>query len=97
MKLPKKIKIGGFTYKIVVLDNLVRVTGSEEADGLITPNRSIIHIVKKESEQFMGQAFLHEVMHGIDMAYNGDVLDEPTIERISQGLYQVLKDNKLDF
>ena len=42
------------------------------------------------------QIFIHELLHAIDYVYNANKFkDDDTIERLSQGLYQVLKDNKL--
>ena len=39
----------------------------------------------------METTFWHEVLHQIDRVYAAkDILDEGTIERLAQGLYQVL-------
>ena len=41
------------------------------------------------------EIFIHEILHCIDNAYNAGKLDDDTICRFSEGLNQVLKDNKL--
>jgi hypothetical protein len=39
------------------------------------------------------QSFLHEVLHGIDIVWNGYTLTEEQIENMAEGLYQFIKDN----
>lgn len=51
-------------------------------------------IPSKVSEK-LDEIFLHEVLHRINDVYNTEKLNEETIIRISEGLMQVLKDNKL--
>jgi len=41
------------------------------------------------------EVFLHEVLHCIDNTYNGQRLSEQSINHMSEGLYQVLTDNRI--
>lgn len=36
---------------------------------------------------------MHEILHAVDKNYNNGSLSEKALSRLSQGLYQVLKDN----
>ena len=44
-------------------------------------------------EQIIEETFLHEVIHSVDLIYNGGRLKEETVRQLAQGLYQVLNDN----
>ena len=39
------------------------------------------------------ETLLHEILHVVDKNYNNNSLTEKAINRLSNGLYQVLKDN----
>ena len=41
------------------------------------------------------ECFMHELIHAVDCVYNNNELEEKQVHRLSQGMYQVLKDNKL--
>jgi len=98
MKIPSKVKVGGFIYKVIpnykfkeIFDNL--------AQG--DPNSLEIRIKyfdsggEKLNQQKIEEMFLHEIVHCINEVYNSNKIDEDTITRLTMGLYQVLKDNKL--
>ena len=97
MKISKKLKVGGTTYK--VLDNYTFKesdlmgqtvhTQNEIRLGALDPNGKKYDYQKKE------ECFIHEALHAIDCVYNNSELEEKQVSRLSQGLYQVLKDNKL--
>ncbi len=36
---------------------------------------------------------MHEIVHCVDVNYNRHSLSEEAVDRLSEGLYQVLKDN----
>jgi len=98
MKLPKKIKVGGHVYRIVfpyrfkertdILGqadhdlNEIRLT---DKDGL--DNKRVVSSVE--------ESLIHEVLHCVDWVYNSGKLEEDVIKRLSQGLYQVFKENKI--
>ena len=97
MKIPKKIKVGGKVYDIEENYNF-----SERFDrmGHTNPDLCEIKIThkslvgKKLNQQVIEEVFWHEVVHCIDHTYNAGNLDEDTVKRFGEGLYQVLNDNK---
>lgn len=98
MKIPKSIKVGGMTYQVkqnhkflensdlmgqaVHCENIIRLSGKTQSNTNYAKDK-------------MDSCFIHEVLHAIDNVYNNSNLDEPTIERFSQGIYQVFTDNKI--
>jgi hypothetical protein len=84
MNVPKQIKIGGFRYKVRVVD------GSEldsKTGAVIDGPHCFIKLMRGD-ESFMHQSLLHEMFHAINME-----LPEETVEFLAQSLYQVIADN----
>ena len=100
MKIPKKIKILGREIKIVFDKELAN---REDVSGSAHYRYEKIFIQpsvegKPRSEDDIGITFVHELLHFIGFYIAEDKLsDEKLIKRLSEVLYQVLKDNKLDF
>lgn len=100
MKIPKKVKIGGFIYKII---RKKEFAGSDAGfSGTAKHNQTEIELSRSHkgelyNAQKIEECFMHEIVHCVDVVYNGQKFDEDTVDRLSQGLYQVLKDNKLNF
>ena len=96
MIIPKKVKVGGHTYKVLFPYNFRERV---DLDGQVDHNVAEIRVSGsdtnsvKRTRSMIEQVFFHELLHCIDFAYNGSKLDDDTVERISQGLYAVLKDN----
>jgi len=91
MRIPKTVKIGGYTYKVII-----RVIDKhEKAIGRGDNNMLEILIEKNIPNQKQEEVFIHEVLHAIDYVYNSLALKEGEVERLSEGLYQVFKDNKI--
>ena len=95
MKIPDKIRVAGHTYKIVWDDKYLT---NEGYVGLSVHNKLLIYLCKKYrgeklSKSIIEETFLHEILHTIDANYNNHSLNEETVDRLSEGLYQVLKDN----
>ncbi|MCK5019419.1 MAG: hypothetical protein KAS32_20340 [Candidatus Peribacteraceae bacterium] len=96
MKFPRVIKIGGrefevkHPYTFIEEPNMkgqidfglqeIRVTEKYISGGLS-------HIDNQK------EALFHEILHGIDEVFNANGLNHDTLSRISEGVYQVLKDN----
>ena len=105
MKIPELIKVGGMLIKIIFPTEQTTYKNEKgedaQADGSILMSTGEIHIASRSkegnvyTEDYIGQVFMHEILHAIDYVYNSDHLSEDEIERLSQGLYQVLKDNKI--
>jgi hypothetical protein len=98
MKIPNKLKVGGHTYTI-----LKNYHFKERGDLLGQADHTLLEIRlakyegggNKISSTKREEVFIHEILHTINEVYNSGKLEEETIQRLSYGLHQVLKDNKL--
>lgn len=92
----KKVKVGGVTYKIKKVKNLMH--DQREAYGCCDPQKLVISMNSANNEQRDNQTLIHEIMHAVvDEA--GLYLDneEDIVNRLSLVWYQVLTENKFDF
>lgn len=82
MMLPKKLKIGGFNFKIILepCDNY----------GEMSKNYSRITIDSNSNPDVQIVALIHEILH----ALNGE-LSEVVIDGLAHQIFALLKDNKL--
>jgi len=98
MKIPKSIKIGGhtvtvkFPYKFKetttitaqcdVQCNEIRISGVDSGGN-------------EKAKSSISVDFIHEVLHRIDSVSGHNIFsdNEPAMEGISEGIYQVLVDN----
>lgn len=87
MKLPKKLKIGGHTFTVELLDKL-----ENDAFGTTMQAKNLLQFRKGIPASQLESTFLHEILHVIN--YN---LTEEQVEYIANGLYQVIVDNKIKF
>lgn len=94
MKIPKSIRVGGFTYKVEFTDNLWRSDGYK---GCVCWHTRTITLDVNNDAQEQGYNFLHEVTHAVDKHFNQDGLDEKEVSAIANGLYQVLSDMGITF
>lgn len=93
MKIPEKLKVIGHTYEI-------RMT-NEARLGMSSPGTQCCNLLRielspTEPESRTAEIFLHEIFEAI----NGHLelnLEHPQITSLSEGLFQVLRDNELDF
>jgi len=99
MEIPKVLKVGGIKYKIERKRTLDR--GENKYSAVAKHRQAIIRIAFFDNEgepydqQKIEECFMHELLHCVDDVYNNQKLKEDMVDRLSQGLYQVLKDNKL--
>lgn len=101
MKIPKQIKVAGHSILI-----RRKPKASEEKYrcmlGLayLPTNRIEVFTTYDGSgplpEEKQAEVFLHEVIHHIDDKYSID-LKEKQVRQLSAGLFQVMRDNKLNF
>jgi len=93
---PEEIMIGGHVYKLILKDAATVDEHGENCGDSCQANLEIRVATKlidgaKREVSSMETTFWHEVLHQIDRVYAAkDILDEGTIERLAQGLYQVL-------
>lgn len=90
MKLPKVLKIGGHTITVTLADL------GGDTDGDFSTEKNEIRIHNKLPPSQMGATLLHEIMHALNAQFHKD-MEHIILESLSQQLYQVLKDNKLQF
>jgi hypothetical protein len=83
MRIPKKLKVGGVVYE-------VRIVKMKDAAEVLR-GCNIIKINEKLSQENREEALIHECLHIICW----EMKDERVIEMLSQGIYQVMKDNNL--
>lgn len=89
MKIPKKVKVGGITYKVKRVD---LIHGGTTICGQCDCNRSAIELLNSSKKQQMEITFLHELLHTI--FYHCDIeQDEHVVEALAQALYMIIKDN----
>ncbi len=95
MKIPKQIKVGGFTYKIERPEGSFVSDDGTALDGEHSFSEKTIRVGTSGCEEYQGIVFLHEVCHAIIECYIGpEEHDEKFVEQFSKGLYQVLVDNE---
>jgi len=89
MRIPKTVKVGGITYKIVVAP---QGDFTNNACGEIYYNRSEIRITDGET-QYQARALLHEVVHAIyaHLGYNNH--PEKEVDELAGVLYALIVDN----
>jgi len=95
MKIPDKVKVAGHIYKIEWNNEWLNDNGCV---GYSFHNKLLIYLCKifrgdKLSESIIEETLLHEILHAVDVNYNHHTLSEEAVDRLSEGLYQVLKDN----
>ena len=92
MKIPKKIKIGGHIYKVIL-----RARAKEDGVGSCGTCDSQYGKMWIESSWIRSQqesTLIHEIIEAINWNYKLE-LEEGQIQGLEAGLYQTLKDNRL--
>jgi len=93
MLYPDEIKLGGHAIKVELVDT-AHITGK----GSFNNYHNLIRLEKEPDtpEDNVSECFLHEILEAIKYKNNLD-LDHKDLTVISETLFQVLRDNKLDF
>jgi len=101
MKIPKKLKVAGRVYSVELTPEVMALDGVQSYGQVRFSNSSMKLCTKIDgntrNNASLCVSFLHEIIHAIDSAYGESDLTEEQIDSLAEGLYQVLKDNKLDF
>jgi len=94
MRIPEKIKIGGFIYNIERPEGSFVSNAGVALDGEHSFSEKRISVCTRGCGDYQDVIFLHEVCHAIIECYVGpNEQDERFVEQFSKGLYQVLIDN----
>lgn len=94
MKIPNEIRINGVEFSVGYAPNLRM--NDKLCFGYIDFNNSKIMLSETDGTEHQQRCitFLHEVIHGIIKNSTVEVFDEePVVEMLSRGIYQVLQDN----
>ena len=94
MNIPKKINIGGIIYDVEFVKKADDELNKFNLYGNIDFVDCKIKIADGINNQMKEVTLIHEVLHGIAQNYSMD-FKEDEIERLSNGIYQVLKENNL--
>lgn len=99
MKIPKSLKVSGFTYQVVKDKNVSHEGNAFGSTHLATQRIFIEPDLSKQKEE---QTLIHEILHAIwfssGLAKNKEFTndkEELIVDALSHGLYQVLTDNNL--
>lgn len=91
MKIPKKVKVGGITYKVSEV-NCVESPNEDKSWGRITYSQSEIRILNKLEQKQKELTLIHELIHALFTHCNIEQ-DENKVKLISTALYMLIKDN----
>ncbi len=102
MIIPDRLKVGGHVVRIVKTDDMPIMSGnmgqSWNAYNSIKINT---HYPESQQAETLMHEILHHVMTNLGYFYKKDdsnaIHSEQTVEALAQGLFQVLRDNKLSF
>lgn len=92
--IPGKVRIAGIDYEVKHVNGLAQDHGLA---GHILYTSASIRLDADLPEDRKEQVFVHEVLHGIFEEAGYDEQDEDMVNRLGKVLYQVLKDNELNF
>jgi hypothetical protein len=95
MKIPETIKVAGHDYKVFFDDKfLAKEHQFGQCDFVTQKIRLAKHAYKEpRAKSDIIRTLYHEILHAIDGHYNNYALPEKVVDRLSNGLYQVLTDN----
>ena len=93
MKIPKILKVGGHQYKVEITKTYNESKGSNNW-GRTNHVKLKIYLDEGLVESKKEETFIHELLHAVD-SHQGNILKESQVDKIANGLYMVLKDNKL--
>ena len=96
MKIPNKLKVAGHYYKVKFDDKYLSkkgLIGETDNDAKEIKLCKYYRCKRARVKSEIEETFLHELLHTVDRNYNNSALHEKAVSRLSQGLYQVLKDN----
>lgn len=89
MRIPKTVKIGGHTVKIILKDLRDRY------DGTSSTKLNEIEIEKDLPPSQQGVTLIHEALHMMNATWSETREGHIFLESLSQQIYQFLSDNKL--
>ena len=98
MFIPGRLKVGGHTYTVKMGHRFTEVgnlCGQADHQELEIRVATQTQSNNPRPQSMIDETFLHEALHCVDQVYNNHSLSEEVIDRLSEGLYAVLTDNRL--
>lgn len=98
MRIPRKLKIGGFIWRVIFSEEVSR---EGRCYGSTHFAKQKIYVDPQSTQQKQEQAFLHEILHaiwwqqGLCSVTEVSKQEECVVDALSYGLHQVLTDNKI--
>jgi hypothetical protein len=97
MKIPSQVKIGGHTVGV----EFSKTLGGGKYLGMAELSLKKIRLATSFDGKFLpesqkAQTFLHEILHHASSVCGAD-LSERNVRCLSESLFQVIRDNDLDF
>ena len=96
MTMPEKVIVSGVEYQVKEVD-LVVVGDSTSYIGSCDYMSSEIQVIKGLTKTRKEQTLVHEILHACFHEAGFNEQDEDVVNRVGIVLYQVLKDNDLNF
>jgi hypothetical protein len=95
MKIPKTLKVAGHEYKVFFDDKFLNKQGLFGQCDFVTQKIRLCKKFKKQvrAKSDISRTLIHEIIHAIDNHYNSNTLTEKKVDRLANGLHQVLVDN----
>lgn len=97
-QLPKSVKVGGHTYRVLFpygFRERTDLAGQTDHQLLEMRIAEVDSSGNVRAPTTVEETFIHELLHAVDRVYNGHSLSEEQVMRLSEGLYQTLKDSGL--
>jgi hypothetical protein len=88
MKIPKTVKIGAHTFKVIYVKDLYN-------DGEIDTQKGTIKIRAGMPASQVGTTMIHEALHGMNATLGDKEVGHALLESLSQQIYSFLADNKM--
>lgn len=89
--IPRKIKIGGFDYSIVVSPAFDKELFADGNKGSMSSRLRRIIVSSTLPPQDFSETFVHEILHAVDDIYTNSSLTENQVFLLANGLLQVLE------
>ena len=93
VKVPQKIRIGGWDYSIVLLLSLA----DEGLAGAHNSRQIRIEINPERPKEKWMEALIHELIHAVSHVYLNHRLGEDDVSGIGEGLYQIFGELGIEF
>jgi hypothetical protein len=91
VKIPKKIKVGGYDFKIVTNKQSDMDLKSMGWQGCQSLCQQKIQIASDLDGQKLTDTFIHELLHAVNVIYVANKLTEDDVGQLSMGMLQVLE------